>query len=524
MKMKQPKRLALTQIYPVQQFNDLEPRSATMPSKQSITIIEMGGFHSTMIPVTKGEEKIGGAAYVADAVTRIRQKYEPILISNGDVFTGQTTSLESGGNLVIQFMNQLEFDAMTLGIHDFDEGQVVLATRILEAKFPVIAGNLICAKTGKHVSETDHMLSRVKPYVLLDRGMNTAIVLGMMKEEAPMFQRPENLEGLTFWPARDAIMHWLPSILEERPRVIIIQYNKTSEAEQLAVQMNEYIYKWKKLNGSLQIPMLVFIGGHTDEKPIYGPNYFIMQGTDRGYRLGVIKITQQYNRNKVLPEYTKISDKWFLPDPKISQLVQEIKRRIDLQDAFLGHSKTMLNRERLIDSPLGILITEAMKQHAKAEISFISSGTTKLDIRPGDIYSSDVDQAIPFKDSIITMELTGSKIREILEQSAKLEADAGGSGGKILQVSGLRFKYDLRLEKGKRILDLMVNGKNIDNNRIYLAAVSNYLVDGGDGYIQFKDGKFIKDMGDVKTIVKAYIKTLGMLEIKRDKRIEVLGE
>ena len=107
----------------INEEDEFQPSSATIRSGKKITLIEMGSFHSTMLPVFKGGEFIGGAAYIADAVTSIRQRVDPILISNGDVFTGQTSALEDGGNFVIQFLNQLQFDAMTLGIHDFDEGQ-----------------------------------------------------------------------------------------------------------------------------------------------------------------------------------------------------------------------------------------------------------------------------------------------------------------------------------------------------------------------------------------------------------------
>jgi len=498
--------------------------SATLPSKRQITIIEMGGFHSTMIPVIRGGEKVGGAAYVAAAVTRIRQKVEPILISNGDIFTGQTTAIESGGSLVIQFMNQLKFDAMTLGIHDFDEGQKVLAERIAEAKFPMLAANLASEKDECHISEANHILSSIRPYTLLDRGMQTIVVLGLMKEDTQKFQTPTNVEGLTFWSVKETIQHWIPAILEERPNIIIIQYNKPSEAEDLAVSINEYVNDRREKNELQVVPYLVFIGGHSEEKPVHGPNYLIMQGTDRGQCLGIIKIKQEYKYNRVIPQYTKISDKWLSPDPKISQLVKEIKRRIALQDMLLCNSKGMLNRTKLNDGPLGILITEEMKRHAGADIAFVSSGTTKMDIRAGEIYASDIDQAIPFKDTIVLMELSGELVCQILEQSAKLESDSGGSGGKILQVAGIRFKYDLKREKGKRVVEMTINGGNIDKKRLYKAAVSKYLVDGGDGYTQFKEGKVIGEVGELKTVIKDYLKGVGTLDIKRDMRIEYEDE
>jgi 2',3'-cyclic-nucleotide 2'-phosphodiesterase (5'-nucleotidase family) len=495
-------------------------RSATLPSKRQITIIEMGGFHSAMIPVIRGEEKVGGAAYVADAVTQIRQKVEPILISNGDIFTGQTTAIESGGSLVIQFMNQLKFDAMTLGIHDFDEGQEVLAKRIAEAKFPMLAANLGCEKEECHISEADHILSSIKPYIILDRGMQTIAVLGLMKEDTQKFQIPANLEGLTFWPVRETVQHWIPAVLDECPNVIIIQYNKPSDAEDLAVNINEYVNERREKNEQQVLPYLMFIGGHSEEKPVYGPNYLIMQGTDRGQCLGIIKIKQEYKCNRVIPEYTKISDKWLTPDPKVSKIVKEIKRRIALQDMLLCNSKGILNRTKLNDGPLGILITEEMKRHAGADIAFVSSGTTKMDIRAGEIYASDIDQAIPFTDTIVLMELSGELVYQILEQSAKLESDSGGSGGKILQVAGIRFKYDLKREKGNRVIEMTINGEKVDKKRLYKAAVSKYLVDGGDGYTQFKEGKVFREVGELKTVIKDYLKGVGTLDIKRDMRIE----
>ncbi len=522
--MRQQRQAVLTPLFVSPHKLSGTVRSATMPSQRQITVIEMGGFHSTMLPVTKGDEKIGGAAYVADAVTRIRQKADPILISNGDVFTGQTTALESGGNMVIQFMNQLCFDAMTLGIHDFDEGQEVLAARIAQTKFPVLAANLVCEKTNTHVSKVVHPLSAVRPYTIIDRGLQTVIVLGLMKEETPMFQLPKNLVGLKFWSAKQAIFRWLPDLQSERPDIIVIQYNKMEEAEELALQINEVIRNSRKKEGEkCMLPLLIFIGGHLDEKPITGHNYLIMQGTDRGYRLGVIKIKQEFRVNKLSPEYTTITDKRYLPDPRVAQLVQEVKRRIKMQDVLLGHSKLPLQRAKFFDGPLGILITEAMKKHAKAEVAFLSSGTTKLDICAGDVYSSDIDQAIPFKDSIILMELTGATVMNVLEQSARLEADSGGSGGKILQVAGIRFKYSVKLEKGKRVIEARINEDPIAKERKYMAAVSKYLVDGGDGYTQFGEGKVVTSLGILKDVVKEYVKACGTLDIKRDMRIEYIG-
>lgn len=493
--------------------------SASLPSKTQITIVEMGGFHSTMLPVHKETGIVGGAAYVADAVNRIRQESDPILISSGDVFTGQTSAIESGGNFVIEFLNHLKFDAMTLGIHDLDDGQEILASRIERAKFPIIAANLFSTVTGTHISKSHHTLNAILPYHILDRGMQTIAFLGLMKEETPMFQNPAHLQGMTFISAEEAITRWIPEILQEAPNIIIIQYNTTSKAPTLANNINNYArMKWNKQQ--FELPLLVFVGGHTDQKPIFGPNYVVMQGTDRGYKLGVIKINRTQRKGQLESQYIPVSSEIYQPDPTIAPIVDQVAKKIEMNDTLLGYSKTALQRHRFHDCTLGILVTEAMKEHASSEIAFVSSGTIKLDIASGNIFSSSVDQSIPFNDSIIVMELIGYQVYEILEQSAKLEADSGGSGGKILQVAGLRFKYDVKREKGQRIVEATIAGKKLEMKRVYIAAVSEYLVSGGDGYTEFMCGVILAQKGELRTVVKEYIKRLGTLDIKRDLRIE----
>ena len=507
---------------PTQSKGSLVCTSPRPPSKSQITVIEVGGFHSTMLPVVKAGEFIGGAAYVADAVTHIRQQVDPVLISNGDVFTGQTSKLEGGGDYVMQFMNELSFDAMTLGIHDFDEGQEVLAACINKANFAILAANLLCAKTGLPVSQCGHILRQVRPYALFNRGMQTVAVVGFMKENTPTFQSPRNIHGLRFERPQDAPRRWLPKLVAASPNVIVVQYNEMEEARGLARIINETMASGKPAGSPL--PLLLFIGGHRDEKPIHEGNLVLMQGTDRGYRLGVINIKKLWKSTRVEAVYRTISRKTCLPDPVIAPLVGAIGRMISERDVVLGYTKETLQRHRFHDCSLGILVTEAMVKQAGAEIAFLSSGTLKLDMPAGKILASHLDDSVPFKDSIVRMALIGRKVQDILEQSAKLESDSGGSGGKILQVAGIRFRYSLKRPKGSRILSASILQAPIDPTRVYIAAVSKYLAEGCDGYPQFQEGRILRDCGDLKAAVRSYIKSLGTVCITRDFRVDLVEE
>ena len=67
-------------------------------------------------------------------------------------------------------MNALDFDAITLGNHEFNYGLDFLMAALAGARFPVVSANLATARGAD--PRRDRML--VKPYVLIDRMLTDA--------------------------------------------------------------------------------------------------------------------------------------------------------------------------------------------------------------------------------------------------------------------------------------------------------------------------------------------------------------
>ena len=53
----------------------------------------------------------------------------------------------------------------------------------------------------------------------------------------------------------------------------------------------------------------------------------------------------------------------------------------------------------------------------------------------------------------------------------------------------MKVLYDSKEIAFKRILSISVNGKEIEDNKVYSVAVDNYLALGGDGYKMFKNAR-----------------------------------
>lgn len=85
-----------------------------------------------------------------------------VLLSSGDMWQGSAESNETEGRIVIDWMNELGFESMTLGNHEFDWGVDVIAANACEAEFPFLAINVYDAATGGPVSYC-------RPSVMIER-------------------------------------------------------------------------------------------------------------------------------------------------------------------------------------------------------------------------------------------------------------------------------------------------------------------------------------------------------------------
>lgn len=96
-----------------------------------------------------------------------------ILLDNGDCLfgsaLGEGQSLAAGEALhpMIRAMNHLNYDAMNLGNHDFDQGQAAMFRAIRGAGFPVLTANAALPE------DTDQ--SHIQPYVLLHRKVEDSL-------------------------------------------------------------------------------------------------------------------------------------------------------------------------------------------------------------------------------------------------------------------------------------------------------------------------------------------------------------
>lgn len=110
-----------------------------------ITILHTNDVHSHIEPFPINDPKypnLGGAARRAALISKIRNTEEHVLLLDaGDIFQGTPYFNKYLGELDFKLMSLMQYDAATIGNHDFDNGIDGLKNMLPHASFPFINSN-----------------------------------------------------------------------------------------------------------------------------------------------------------------------------------------------------------------------------------------------------------------------------------------------------------------------------------------------------------------------------------------------
>ncbi len=110
-----------------------------------LTILHTNDVHSRIDPFPMDGSRnqgLGGVARRATLVERIRQEQRHVLLLDaGDTVQGTPYFNLFGGQVEMELMSKLRYDASTLGNHEFDNGLEGLARMLPHANFPFLTAH-----------------------------------------------------------------------------------------------------------------------------------------------------------------------------------------------------------------------------------------------------------------------------------------------------------------------------------------------------------------------------------------------
>ena len=474
-----------------------------------IAVLHVNDTHGHIVPrVDSAVDEtgpIGGAATLAAMIETERGKNPggTVLLSGGDMFQGTPVSDVLRGKPVIEIMNLLRFDAMAVGNHEFDWGMTVLEEMIGASDVPFLSANIVDGK-GEGIPG-------VKPWVLLERKGLKIAVIGLTTPDTPWIAMPKHVEGLTFLEPEKV----LPGLLKEvRAKgavfVIVLSHLGLDRDRKLAAAVSG-------------IPLIV--GGHSHtavEPPLSVGGTLIVQAKCYGDYLGVLRLRVERDTGRIL-DWTKTGELKTVHsrpgDPLDGKVAAVVASHLDgVKETFgavVGATKTALTGNRKGESLLGDLVCDAMREALGTAAAFYNAGGIRADLAPGAITLGDLYNAFPFDNVLVAMDLTGADLLEALEQSAGM--DYG-----ILQLSGMKVRFDMARPKGARVAEAFIGGKPLDGAATYRVAVQDFLAGGGDRFRSFRNGRNVVHGELVRDAVVSYVKKHSPLDARLDGRVGIV--
>jgi 5'-nucleotidase len=516
--------------------------AAAGPEVYKLRVLHTNDHHARIEPVVEAAatppRNHGGVARRKTLIDRIRTEaagQNLLLLDAGDVFQGTLYYNQFKGDADVEFYNLLQYDAMAIGNHEFDDGQQVLANFIDKANFPVLSANIT-------VVDSSPLKGKIEPRIVKTLGGEKIGIFGLTTEETPTISSPG--QGVTFDPIVAAAQAQVDALKAEGVnKIIALTHVGFGVDQQLAAAVSGIDLI---IGGHSHTPLGPQPNSNNRAYPTIvnapdGNQVVVITDWEWGRWLGDITVgfdaqgvvTQATGTPiEVLATATDATPPGIAPNPELQNIIDtKYKPQLDaIRNTPVGETRVALTNSdaRIRETLLGNLITDAMLDKTKtdnAQIVITNGGGIRANIDPGPVNYGQVLEVLPFGNTLARVDLTGAQLKEAIEHGVSRVGAPSGSG-RFPQVAGLRFSYTPSLPPGSRVTKLEIKSGEtfapLDPAKTYRVITNNFMLNGGDGYVIFAQGTNQLDLGFVMAdVVADYIKAKSPITPQLEGRIEV---
>ena len=486
-------------------------------TESSAELPEANILHTNDVHGRIVEEKgVIGDAKLAAVIDEERAKNPSTLVVDaGDAFQGLPISNSSKGEERAKILNEIGYDAMAVGNHEFDFGLDEAKKYKEILNFPLLSSNTYI--NGARLFEASTIVDKDKNVV-----GDEFVVIGVTTPATATKTHPKNVQGVTFTDPISEVNKVIDEI-EARATAegktyknyVVLAHlgvDTTTPVEWRGSTLAEELSKNPKLKGK----RVTVIDGHshTVQSTTYGEN--VTYNQTGSYLNNIGKITYQANQLLGNPQQiSAASTKNVVPNAKVAAMVQKIKEQYDAENAKIvrDNSPVELNGQRenvrVRETNLGNVVADALYEYGqtgfshKTDLAVTNGGGLRETIaKDKPITKGSVIAVLPFGNTISQIKVTGQNIADMFtkslgsilqEKDGKTVLDENGqpllepSGG-FLQVSGAKVYYDTTLPAEKRVLYVEIKNPEtgqyepLNLAKDYYLTTNDFLAAGGDGY------------------------------------------
>lgn len=385
-----------------------------------VKIFHLNDTHGSIEYLPDDEEP--GMSRIAGYINDKRQEEQTsvVLISSGDMFQGSLDSNVNKGRLMIDVMKEMEFDAMTIGNHEFDWGVDVLTECAAYAmkedesgwSFPFLAGNILN-------SENDYDFGYLS--TTFNRGPARVSIIGSTDASVYSSIDAKIVEGYKFDSQTKMIINEAKRLRESGSDIVIYSTHTAGlSVDKKIIEEVDAVFTGHRHVDSVQTK--------TNSK---GQDVPIIESSSNGKLIGEVNFVYNKNKNNFqLNTYKNIT----LDEPYIIDEGVETIYNTYLDSPVKDGIVEATSLRALKTEPIGEITNESeyainnkismnnvRKMFLKAQLdkfkdsedviaSFYNASRSEWNV--GEITYSDIFKAFPFDNATIIVEVSGQQLKK----------------------------------------------------------------------------------------------------------------
>ena len=486
-----------------------------------VSVVTVNDFHGRL----EQSGASGGAATLAGAVKQVRAKNpNTVFAAAGDLIGASTfTSFIQQDNPTIDALNLAGLDVSAVGNHEFDQGFADLKNRVMpRAQWEYLGANVYDKNTGKPA---------LPEYYVEDFNGVSVGFIGAVTNELPSLVSPSGIADLEIRDVTVETNRVADNLRDKNPDngeadVVILLVHEGAATTNVSTATDDSSFG--RIVMGVDADVNAIVSGHThlaynhviNGRPVVSSGqYGEFFGQMNISWDPVVKKLVSIN-NSILPlmDSTKNPPVALYPaDAAVAQVVAAaVAQAAPLGAVKVGQVTADFNRAKQSsgsenrggESTLGNFVADVQlwaTAPAGAEIAFMNPGGLRADLKflssgagdpDGNVTYKEAAAVQPFANTLVTMDLTGAQIRQVLEQ----QWQPAGSSRPFLKLGvskELTYTYDPTAAAGGRITHVFLNGTQVQPADTHRVVVNSFLASGGDNFTTLASGTVRADSGKV---------------------------
>lgn len=503
---------------------------------KNLKIYFTSDLHGYIYPtdyIDRSKKNIG----LLNIINQFKKDGNTLIIDAGDTiqgspFTNYLSNSEFDVHPIATIFNEGGYDYITLGNHDFNYGYDYLKKYLCNLDAKCLCSNVI--------DKTNEL--GILPYDIktLENGLKVGII-GFTTDFINIWERAENLTNFTI---NDTISSIKPYYNELKDKVDVLigvyhggfEYDLDSH-KKLSETKENIAYK---ICNELQFDLLLTGHQHMEISNIDLHGTHIVQTPHNGSKF--IELNLEFDNKKVQNITSKSVNVILDPNKnmydKFLSLEEKVQKWLDTPVGFLdtelqptSHLDMALNGSSLANFINQIQLSESNADISCTSFANVIKGFDK------NVTVRDIMSTYPYSNTLVVFEVNRHYLKLALERCASYFDYNNGDiiiSDRFLKpkvehynydyFSNINYTFDITKEVGERVISIVYNGKELDDNATLKLVMNNYRASGAGGYEFYTECKIVKEiLMEMPDIIIDYFKNNKDVSVDKSKYLNVIN-